>query len=202
MTDIAPEPAGQKTPQESTDHPLVKKSHMSRAVKALALAGIFAASAAVPGPVGVPARSVGSAVSDTVGMVYMTHKDDQMYLSDLKLVDPRNDTWQVKALPYSNADWNKEGTLFTMKGSVLNQAWAKVNGQGRFDPNSVAASIDPKQAEYKVTYYRTGASLFQSGPKEAELLSATPVPQEPKTVRSGIPFAWPPGTWDKAFTPF
>ena len=201
MTDIAPEPAGQKTPQESTDHPLVKKSHMSRAVKALALAGIFAASAAVPGPVGVPARSVGTAISDTVGMTYLMHKDDYVFMGDAHMIDARKNTWEVKALPYSNADWNKEGILFTVKGSVLNQAWAKANGHDGFVPDRVTGAIGPNQAEYKVTYYETGASLLKSGPKEAELLAVERVPDAPKT-HSGIPFAWPPGTWDKAFTPF
>jgi hypothetical protein len=208
MADTAPQPAGSKTAQESTvpaapaHEPALK---WTKTTKALALAGIFAASAAVPGPVGMPARGLAGAIAEAPGMVYMLHKDEPMYLSNPEY-DVRSHTWSVKAVPYSNADYKNEGIRLTVKPSLLNQAWSSAKGQGLFRPDVVVAPIAPMprgtRAEYKVTYHGTVHSLFEAGPKDGVLLAVNEVPPGPKTARSGIPFAWPPGTWDKAFSPF
>ncbi len=209
MTNITPEPAGQQTPQESTeskkpdDAPAFK---LSKKQKGLGLAALFAATALIPGPLGMPVRGLFGAAAEAPGMIYMMHKDEEMYLGNPKVADARNGTWTVDAAPYSNAT-EKDGIRFTVTPSLLDQAWSTANGKGKFRPEIVTAPIAPmrdgEMKKYKVTYHGTLRSLFESGPKDAVLLDVKEVPPEPpKTARSGIPFAWPPGTWNKAFSPF
>lgn len=183
-----------------------KKTSFKHKRNALLLTAAFFASAAIPGVSGAPARYVGGAAVEAPGMLYTTHKDETVYLSAPQY-DAKTHEWTVRGIPYSNADYDKEGILFKLQPNMLTDAWSAAHKQGVYDPARVVAPIAPAQdgtwTPYRVTYHSATTAFLQTAPKGATLLQVKEAPkEEAKASRSGIPVSLPPGVWSRAFTPF
>jgi hypothetical protein len=202
MTDTQPEAA--KAAESEGAERSSKKSKRAGTAIAAGLAAAFLASAAVPGAIGTPARGLLDIATEGPAMIYTTQKDDIFYIDRAKMhYDAAAKAWTIDATIIPDDGTHPGAMRFIVEESVMHNAWSRKEKHTSFDPPKIVSAIAQGEGRYAVTYHSLPFAFLKAAkPPEAELLDVKPSPEPPKTARSGIPFAWPPGMWDRAFSPF
>lgn len=159
-----------------------ERTFRPKRAKAMILSTAFAASALVPGVVGMPARTVINAVTEPVmdgaRMATMMHRDEIMYLNDQHIANADENLWVVKGTtnPGGSVD---DAVLFYVKPSLAHDIWSWVNkGNPMFIPDQVVAPVAPGANNmYRVTYYGVRwrlATWLQAYPQLLDVQAISP----------------------------